>query len=248
MKQSNIIAPIISGAVAAVAAKAVKSYFGSRSTSSTVMPLSKPSYRVRKPRAYKRKPAKTLNQRVVSFHRTSTPGTYSVTSGSSQTTGTQIVRLNDVFTDDIKAMFDVYRIKKVVFEISPLADPASGLAANNVVTDFYLGNEPTGQDGVAVNPQDICRYANYRYKSCMSGEKMIYTFYPKILSSVGANSGTVIQGSYGGPNPWLACSATGLAIPHYNLHYGMKLAATLSASAVTYRYNYTIHFECMNTR
>lgn len=241
-------------AVAALAQSALNAYRSTNTSQTMSQMMSRPrfyaprrTYNKRRysRRMYKPNPSRPL---FLSLHRTSTPGSFFIGAGADKATGFIITRLQDVYTADIVPMFDVYRIRKVVFEVTNLADPANSAVNSNFIPDVYLGCEPTGQDAAATNPYDICKYANYRFKSLPSGDKFIYTFYPKPLNSIGATSGVATQASYGMANPWINLTSSGIAIPHYNLHYGVKFPIATGATAVNFRYNYTIYFDVMNTK
>lgn len=237
---------------AASAAKADSKFATSGARAPTIAMSGRTSY-PRKRALSKKRTSRTVTRagssaRIVRYHRTSAPITFSIAGAATNVCGTQIIKLSDVFTSDILAMYDQYRVVKAVATFSPLVDPGNNGVSGNFVADCFLANEPTGQDATATNAQDLSRYANYKTMPIVSGRYMTYTFYPKALNTISGSAGSVNQGSYGFGNPWIALSSAGVQVPHYNLYYAAKTAAAVGASGVAFRLTWTIYFDCIGSR
>lgn len=187
--------------------------------------------------------------RVASFHRTTNPGAIAIASGSDKVIGTYDFKLDDVYTADLLVMYDSFRVKKIVTKVTPLIDAANSGISNNMTSNYYLGNEPSGNDGVNAEPRDICRYSNNKHAVLPSGKVFYYTYYPKALNSVVGSGGTAVSvGNYAGSNPWLSLNASGIAIPHHRLHYGIKTSQNAAANGILFQLTHTVYFDCIGSR
>lgn len=159
--------------------------------------------------------------------------------------------LNSIFLSDLVQAYDMYRIRKVVFEVVPYYDPATGgpgaNAGNQHGSNYFItfACDSTGGFTTASwsNEQDLAQFENYKYKSIVAGEKAFYTFYPKVTNTVD-NSGTAVPAGNYTVNPWLNMSR--VDVPHHRLLYQITSPDTLNNGS--FIVTPTIYFDVMRCR
>lgn len=144
------------------------------------------------------------------------------------------IQLNQVLTSDLTSTFQVFRIKKVQFDLIPNVDPAGSVAAQATSYHVYTANDTQGLV-TAPLPLGVSAYQNYKYGTIVGGEKYRYVFYPKVLNEVNSSTSTATAAGSYASNPWLALSPTGILVPHVRLLYSI-----VSSSAVTPAMQYTV--------
>lgn len=161
---------------------------------------------------------------------------------------TQDVSMSQIFTDDIRNAYDMYRLTKVTVEIIPTHDPGGQGGAGGPTTTNYsvwTANDTQGtfSTGSWANPRELAQFENYKYATIVSGSRFLYTFYPKVSNLVAGDSGIAAAGNYT-VNPWLSFS--NLTVPHHRLLYEVRSSSNVSTE--TFVVTYTLHFQCRRAR
>lgn len=211
-------------------------------TKSTPVPARRVAQRRMKPvrRVTYRQPYRSL---ASSFRRTTATFTVAATAG--RLNGSRDLKLADVYTPDILAAFDVYRIRKILVEIVPRVDPGQSVA-NNTSIHLITACDQTGQISTVAAQQDLCQFSNYKSQAIVSGGRYYYAFYPKALNTVDNAGVATAVGNYSGANPWLNLSNTGIQIPHYRFLY--DIVSTNATYNLNVDFTYTIFFDCNVTK
>lgn len=191
-------------------------------------------------KSFRRMPRMIKDSNIVSFRRTSDPVSLTLAGGVVGTAAA--VYLNQVYTTDLIAGFDSYRIKRVIFTLQPQVDTAQSYSNLHV----YCANDPNATGGVPSSGSATAQYENFKYGTVASGQSYKYSFYPKVLNSIDIGGTANGLGSYGKYNPWLVLSSTGITIPHYRLLAWVN-TATASNTAVM-AYTFTIEFDCIRSK
>ena len=188
---------------------------------------------------------------IVSYKRTSLPENLALVAGAG---GFRVpITLNQIYTTDIIAAYDMYRIKRVTLRLIPQVDPGSSL----VVTGTTFAQNQEAWVVAACDPADeaisvptiaiVSKFNNYKLDTIRAGKEYNYYFYPKVSNIVTGSSGTTKgSGTYGKYNPWLRLDADGITIPHYNVICGLQ--TSFGTSTANYTYTFTVEFDCMLTR
>lgn len=153
--------------------------------------------------------------------------------------------LNDIPTADLLSAYRMYRIKKVVFTLAPRMDPANGAVANHWQFQCTAACNPEGPVVAPTTINDMSIYDNWYSKHIVSGERFVYTFYPKVTNSVQGSATAVASGSYR-TNPWLKLDSTGIQVPHQQLLILVQSGIGPGASTVNFDGYFTIYFDVMS--
>lgn len=152
--------------------------------------------------------------------------------------------LANVYTTDLIASYEAYRMKRVTLILTPQIDQGNSGIVNNYNTHIYACNDPTGDPTTLSNTQ-ICSYSNYKYGLCLAGKSFYYSYFPKVLNSVDQNGTATGVGNYGKFNPWINLDTAGVNIVHKRLIFNINASAT---STVVYNYVFKIEFDVMRRR
>lgn len=202
------------------------------------------AYRKAYRRSYARIPKRVPDSRITSFSRTTSPSAYQI-GANTYVAGVLPVYLGQIFTTDLLASFDAYRIKGVTFKMHPRIDTANSGLSNNYNWEAYAACDTTGTFTAPASAYLVCQFANYKYAPMESGKHFTYKCYPKPLNSID-NAGTAAAvGEFGKMNPWLTLSTTGISIPHYQLVFW--LGGTASTTQY-FDFTWTIDFDCIRSR
>jgi len=173
-----------------------------------------------------------------SLRRTSNP-IFSASIGSGVAYFKDVI-LQDVHHTDLYSAFDVYRIRKVVCQIT-IDHGVAGSAQTVSVGHCYTACDCTGDSLAPVDGKALGVRANSKYSKISSNDKMLYTFYPKVSNLVEGNSGSIIDSAPMIKAPWLKLSTVGTSIPHNRfLFYGSTDIPTETAK---FGFVYTIYFD-----
>lgn len=134
---------------------------------------------------------------------------------------------------DLLGAYRQYRIRKVVFRMTPRVDPASSGLVNNFQFQVSAANFVEGGAAVPASINDITIYDNYFTKYVNSGEDFVYTFYPKVTNSVQGTAAAQASGSYA-TNPWLKMDATGITVPHEQLLVYVQTGASPTPTVINW--------------
>lgn len=217
------------------------------STVPGVMPMSRAPMVARRVagvrRSYRRRYSpkvirRNLIKEYVPMRRTSASATNSLTAGV--LSAYLDITLNQVYTTDIISTFDVYRIRKVVVEITPQVDLGNNGVVNNSTLHFTCANDTNGDVTSVVSAQYASSFGNYKYGSALSGGKYLYTFYPKVSNTIDVNGTASGLGNYA-TNPWIKLDPNGIQVPHHRLL--TYIASTNTASTQKVDFTYTIYFD-----
>lgn len=149
-------------------------------------------------------------------------------------------KLEQVYTTDLINTFDVYRIRKIVCQFTPRVDAGNNGITNNNVMHCYTACDTIGEAIAPTAAIELCQYGNYKYSSVSSGQRHIYTYYPKVVNTVDSDGTSRAAGSYG-MNPWLQFTATGISIPHKRLLW--YVAASGGNSELPFDIVQTVYFD-----
>lgn len=199
-------------------------------------PVRKGMRKPARPRQYVPRNVKSLDW--VSIRRTSTISPYALATGFDA----QVfdVKLNQVFTSDLIASYDCYRIRKVVVSIQPRVDAGNSGITNNNVLHVWMACDQTGDSTAPTAAINVGEYANHKYSTIPSGQRFYYTFYPKAINTVDNNGTATNVGSYG-MNPWINLNTSGVNIPHKRLLW--YIASSGGTSTTPYDLTYQIYFD-----
>lgn len=134
---------------------------------------------------------------------------------------------------DLLGAYRQYRIRKVVFRMTPRVDPASAGLVNNFQFQVSAANFVEGGAAIPTSVNDIMIYDNYYTKYVNSGEDFVYTFYPKVTNSVQGPTVPIASGSYA-TNPWLKMDATGITVPHEQLLVYVQTGLSPSPTVISW--------------
>lgn len=236
--------PLAARAAVGLGSLAYTAFSRPRTNSTSTMPV--PARRV----AGKRVPMRRRVTRVprqlwsASYKRVATQDSFTMVAGNFK--NTKDISLNQLFLDDIRNAYDMYRIKKVTVEIFPQHDPGNGVSGTITNYSVWSACDTTGTFTLASwsNPRELSQFENYKYQSIVGGKRALYTFYPKVSNLVAdAGGAAAAAGNYVG-NPWLSFSNPG--IPHHRLLYEVHSLANTNVEV--FSVTYTIHFEVRRAR
>ncbi|AXH73954.1 MAG: hypothetical protein [Cressdnaviricota sp.] len=158
------------------------------------------------------------------------------------------VSLNALYTTDLLAAYDTYRIKKVtavLMPAAPLGNGAAAAAASHV--SVACACDQAGENLTVPSSTFVASYDNARIKHLTEDdEKFYYTFYPKVINDVDNAGTSTAVGNYGPTNPWLNLSTQGIAIPHKRLLYHIQYGAT--ATVTNFILTYIVTFDVRRNR
>lgn len=148
-------------------------------------------------------------------------------------------QLSFVPNSDLLASYRLYRIRKCVFTCIPRVDTSNSGVANNFQAQITAACNPEGPVAAPTSITDMTIYDNWHSKHVVSGDRFVYTYYPKVTNTVQGPSATVASGSYSG-NPWLKLDTTGITVPHQQL---LVLFQTGANTTITFDGYLTIYFD-----
>lgn len=152
--------------------------------------------------------------------------------------GTVPITLGGFVTSDLQSVFQEYRVKKVVVQLTPREDPGNSGIVNNAQKHVICASDT---DNVAsTNTQGVGAYANAKSGVLVAGKSFYYTWYPKVCNYVFNGTTGAAAATYK-TNPWLLLNATGVTIPHYMLLYAIQSTNATDTSVVDFQY--TIYFD-----
>lgn len=156
------------------------------------------------------------------------------------------INMGQLYLDDIRNAYDMYRITKVTAEVVPQHDPGNGISGEITTYSVWTANDTRGTFIPASwsNGRELSQFENYKYQSIKSGRAAYYTFYPKVTNLVSdTGGGTAAAGNYE-TNPWISFS--NITVPHHRLLLDIR---SPSATCVEFFVlTFTIHFECRRAR
>lgn len=162
-----------------------------------------------------------------------------LTTASGFLAGIKTCQLGEVPNSDLQAIFQEYRIIKVVAKFAPLVDPGnSGIAGNGQISVIFA-SDPF-QTTVPGTANALSAYSNHRRYICVAGKTNYYTFYPKVQNEIfnGTTAANLATYKY---NPWLSLGTSGVTVPHFNLMYYLSIPSLNTAESIQITYDY--HFE-----
>lgn len=240
LKAATLIYPLASAALNAGYKYLTKQpdYMAKRTAQRQV---SRPRYV--KPRRSMRVPRSISDTRIVSMHRTTDIAGFTVAAGTIYQ-GYYDVVLNSCYVSDLLTAYDVYRIKKVTWVLTPRVDAGNNGVVNNYNAHVYCANDGNGVQMTTANTQ-IASFHNYKYGTLKSGESFYYSFYPKCLNTIDNNGTSKAVGNYGKFNPWINLDSNGILIPHKRLLFNVNAGGT---TTLNFEYTLTIHFDVLRQK
>lgn len=171
------------------------------------------------------------------LHRESAPTTLTTVTGF--LAGIKNMSLSEVPNSDLQAIFQEYRIIKVVAKFAPLIDPGNSGVASNGQISVIFASDPF-QTAAPATANALSAYSNHKRYICVAGKTNYYTFYPKVQNEIfnGTAAANLATYQY---NPWLSLGASGVTVPHFNLMYYLSIPSLNTAESIQITYEY--HFE-----
>lgn len=149
--------------------------------------------------------------------------------------------ISAVNTGDLTAMFDHYRVRKVIVHVTPQIDPANSGVANN--STYTIAAACTTEAVAApTSLQIVTSYNNAYIKTVAAGGTFQYTFVPSVVNTIDASGVATAAGTYS-RNPWIQCDSSGITIPHRRLLLWAQSSVTTLTTKLDIWYEFFIDLK-----
>lgn len=152
------------------------------------------------------------------------------------------IALSAVRTIDLIGAFRFFRIRKCVVHAVPRVDTSNSGLANNFQAIIGACCDPENTT-VPSTVTEVAAYDNSYQKWVQSGQSFRYTFYPKLVNSVGNSGAAAFVGGQTGLNDWIQLNGAGIAIPHNCLKMFANVGSPAPVGGLTYDLYVDVHFD-----